>query len=54
VPQVVTPAKAEVQKRLKFVDSRLHGNDRKGQYRIFHEFRISVTTIQGHGALQGF
>jgi hypothetical protein len=38
---VVTPAKAGVQKFLNFLDSRFHGNDRKGRFRTFYE-RIKV------------
>jgi hypothetical protein len=38
VSQVVTPAKAGVQKHMKFLDSRLHGNDRKGQFWTSYEF----------------
>jgi TetR/AcrR family transcriptional regulator len=36
--QVVAPAKAVVQKRLKFLDSRLRGNERRGWLTAFCEF----------------
>jgi len=34
---VVTPAKAGVTKFLNFLDSRFHGNDRKGHFLTFYE-----------------
>jgi hypothetical protein len=37
VPQVVTPAKAGVQKTLERLDSRLRGNDRKRRFSTFYE-----------------
>jgi hypothetical protein len=33
---VVTPAEAGVQNFLNLLDSRLHGNDGKGRFPIFH------------------
>jgi hypothetical protein len=36
-PQVVTPAKAGVQNLLNLLDSRFHGNDRKGRSPTFYE-----------------
>ena len=38
VPQVVTPAKAGVQKFSVFLDSGFHRNDREGRFRIYYEF----------------
>jgi hypothetical protein len=37
VHQAVTPAKAGVQKRLKGLDSRLRGNDKKERFLTFYE-----------------
>jgi hypothetical protein len=37
IPSLVTPAKEGVQKCLKRLDSRLHGNDRKRHFSIFYE-----------------
>ena len=36
-PQIVTPAKAGVQKTLERLDSRLRGNDRKGRFPTSYE-----------------
>jgi len=44
VPIVVTPAKAGVQNFLNFLDSRFHGNDRKGRFRTFYEAINSAST----------
>jgi len=38
VLQAVTPAQAGVQKRLKGLDSRLRGNDKKERFSTFYEF----------------
>ena len=37
VSAVVTPAKAGVQNPLNFLDSRLHGNDRKRRFSTFYD-----------------
>jgi hypothetical protein len=45
VPQVVTPAKAGVQKTLERLDSRLRGNDRKRPFRLFAVKMHSLDTL---------
>jgi hypothetical protein len=48
VPQVVTPAKAGVQRTLERLDSRLRGNDRKGRFPTSYEAVNVVALYKAH------